>query len=98
MRPAAASLARRGEASPAAVNAMRERNSEVIAPLLRAAAERGGGRPGSVDVELVSQSLVGAGEQVGRWWMEHPAVPKDEVAERFVRICAGAIAALGGAR
>lgn len=81
-----------GEASPAAVNAMRDRNVEVIVPLLTAAARRAGARPDPVDVELGGHALVGAGEQAGRWWMARPEIPKEEVTERFVRACAGAIA------
>ncbi|HEU0023036.1 MAG TPA: TetR/AcrR family transcriptional regulator [Thermoleophilaceae bacterium] len=83
-----------GEASPAAVNEMRNRNAEAIAPLLAAAAERTGAVPDPVDVAFVSQVLVGAGEQAGRWWMNRPDVPKQEVTDRFVRACAGVIASL----
>jgi hypothetical protein len=61
-----------------------------------AAAERAGASPDPADVEIVSHSLVGAGEQAGRWWIVHPGVPKAEVVARFTRVCAGAIATLTG--
>jgi AcrR family transcriptional regulator len=83
-----------GEASPTAANAMRARNAAMIAPLLARAAEHAGAHPEPVDVELVSHTLVGAGEQVGRWWVARPEIPKAEVVERFTRACAGAIASL----
>lgn len=82
-----------GQASSAAVNAMRDRNAEMIAELLA---------DGRTDVDpdrlaLLAHALVGAGEQVGRWWAARPEIPQDEVVERFVVLTAGAIQALLGA-
>lgn len=82
-----------GQASSAAVNAMRERNAEMIAELLA---------DGRSDLDpdrlsLLAHALVGAGEQVGRWWAARPELPQDVVVERFVILTAGAIQALIGA-
>ena len=59
-----------GDAPPGAVEAMRRRNAEVIEELLRT----GSALP-EADVPLVAQLIIGAGEQVGRWWLAHRDVP-----------------------
>lgn len=75
-----------GELSSDAVDAMRERNAETIRSALAAAV---GERP---DLDVMTHALVGAGEQVGRWWRSHPEVPKAQVVDQFVAIMVGAIA------
>lgn len=81
-----------GQASSAAVNAMRDRNAEMIGELL--ADGRSDLDPDRVS--LLAHALVGAGEQVGRWWVARPELPQDVVVERFVVLTAGAIQALIG--
>jgi AcrR family transcriptional regulator len=80
-----------GDPSSPAVNEMRDRNAQLVARLLADAfAELG--REVQPDALLVlAQALVGAGEQVGRWWETQPAVSKDEVVERFLDVAGGAI-------
>jgi AcrR family transcriptional regulator len=75
-----------GESSSTAVNAMRERNAELISELLGHAL----GAQGDA-LEVLAQALVGAGEQVGRWWIGRPDVPKAEAVARFLTIAGGAI-------
>jgi AcrR family transcriptional regulator len=76
-----------GEAGSDAVEAMRARNGEAIEAALRAAL--GPDR----DLRVLTQAVVGAGEQVGRWWRAHPDVAKAEVVDAFVRIVDGAAGA-----
>jgi AcrR family transcriptional regulator len=78
-----------GDAPARAVDEMRRRNATVIAELLRA-----GARLPDEDVELVAQLIVGAGEQVGRWWLEHREVPAARVKAKFTAAVAGAISLL----
>jgi AcrR family transcriptional regulator len=78
-----------GDAPRVAVDEMRRRNAEVIAELLRS-----GSPLADEDVELVAQLIVGAGEQVGRWWLEHREVPAKRVKAQFTAGIGGAIAAL----
>jgi AcrR family transcriptional regulator len=78
-----------GDAPRAAVDEMRNRNAVVIAQLLREDATLD-----DRDVELVAQLIVGAGEQVGRWWLEHREVPAGYVHAAFTRAIAGVIGAL----
>lgn len=78
-----------GDAPIGAVNEMRRRNAEVVARLLR--------RDGALketDIDLVAQLIVGAGEQVGRWWLEQRAMPAESVKASFALAVAGAIARL----
>jgi AcrR family transcriptional regulator len=75
-----------GDAPRRAVDEMRRRNAAVIAELLRAGASLD-----DADVELAAQLIVGAGEQVSRWWLEHREVPAAHVKAKFTAAIAGAI-------
>ncbi|WP_320673019.1 TetR/AcrR family transcriptional regulator [Patulibacter defluvii] len=79
-----------GQAGSAAVNAMRDRNAEMIAGLLA------DGRDDLDDeaLAIVAHAIVGAGEQVGRWWAVRPDVPQERVVAQFVALTTGAIKAL----
>lgn len=79
-----------GDAPRRAVDEMRRRNAELIEHLLRQGAELA-----EDDVRLVAELIVGAGEQVGRWWLAHRELPAEQVKARFTRAIAGTIAALG---
>jgi len=83
-----------GEASSAAVNEMRSRNADTIAELLGDALVDGGRRPDDDSLQLVAHHLVGAGEQVGRWWADRPDVPKAVVVGSFLELAGGAIDAV----
>ncbi len=78
-----------GDAPRDAVDEMRRRNAEVIAGLL--------GRKSSLadtDISLAAEVIVGAGEQVGRWWLAHRDVPVSQVKSRFTAAIGSAIARL----
>jgi AcrR family transcriptional regulator len=81
-----------GETSSAAVNAMRVRNAELIAELVAADAQTAGRAVDADALAVLAHALVGAGEQVGRWWVTRPDVPKADVVARFMTMAAGAIA------
>jgi AcrR family transcriptional regulator len=76
-----------GDAPRRAVDQMRRRNAETITELLRAGAPLS-----EADLQFVAQLIVGAGEQVGRWWLEHREVPAEQVKKKFTAAVAGAIA------
>ena len=80
-----------GEASSSAVNAMRERNAELIGELLAETMAAQGRRPDAESLTVLAHALVGAGEQVGRWWMTRDDVPKDVAVDRFLAVASGAI-------
>jgi len=55
--------------------------AEAVSPLLRAAATAEGADPGSLEAtEPLAHALIGAGEALAAWWLEHPEVPRDSVA------------------
>jgi AcrR family transcriptional regulator len=78
-----------GDAPVAAVNEMRNRNATVIIELLREATTLA-----PRDAEFVAHLIVGAGEQVGRWWLDHPEVPARRVKRKFTVAVAAAIGAV----
>jgi AcrR family transcriptional regulator len=78
-----------GDAPRRAVDEMRRRNAEVIAELLRSGAPLD-----EPDIELAAQLIVGAGEQIGRWWLEHREIPAAQVKAKFTAAIGGAIAGL----
>jgi AcrR family transcriptional regulator len=79
-----------GDAPGRAVDEMRRRNAEVIAQLIRDVAPLS-----EPDTEMTAHLIVGAGEQVGRWWLAHRETPAAEVKARFTVAVGGAIAAMG---
>jgi AcrR family transcriptional regulator len=81
-----------GDASMDSVNEMRKRNAEVIAGLIARDVEAAGGTPRDEDVELLGHLIVGSGEQVARWWLQHPELPKERTIERFLAATQAAIA------
>ena len=40
---------------------------------------------------MLGHLIVGSGEQVARWWLEHPGLPKERAIERFLVATQGAI-------
>jgi AcrR family transcriptional regulator len=78
-----------GDAPRGAVDEMRRRNAETIAELLRA-----GSSLREADLQFVAHLIVGAGEQVGRWWLAHRDVTRDEVKAKFRLAVGSAIAGL----
>jgi AcrR family transcriptional regulator len=81
-----------GDASMDAVNEMRRRNAEVIAGLIARDVEAAGGALEDDDVALLGHLIVGSGEQVARWWLEHAELPKEHAIERFLAATESAIA------
>ena len=81
-----------GDASMDAVNEMRRRNADVIARLIGRDVGAAGGKADAEDVDFLGHLIVGAGEQVARWWLEQPGLPKEHAADRFLAATQGAIA------
>jgi len=80
-----------GEAARSAVDAMRERNAETIGGILERAVEAAGRRLDREATAELAHALVGAGEQVARWWVLRADVPKARAVERFLGLARGAI-------
>jgi AcrR family transcriptional regulator len=82
------------DASREAVTSMRRKNAAVIRGLLADSFTELGLRVEHKTTELLAHSLVGAGEQMGRWWDENPHLSEERVAEQFLTIANGAINAV----
>ena len=44
------------------------------------------------DLEVLAHSIVGSGEEVGRWWLEQDDVPREDVVARFVALATAMVA------
>jgi AcrR family transcriptional regulator len=82
-----------GEASRSVVDDMRERNAQSIAGIFERAAEEAGRVPDPIGISVLAHGLVGAGEQVGRWWIQRRDVTKQEAVQRFLADARGTVAA-----
>lgn len=83
-----------GEASSVAVNAMRARNAELISELLAETMGQQGRATDTDSLTILAHALVGAGEQVARWWVGRDDVPQQVAVERFLAVASGAIDAV----
>ena len=71
------------------VDAMRLLNAESIRRML----DEGLTVPVSdIDIDVLAHSIVGSGEEIGRWWLEQDDVPREEVVDRFLGIATAMIA------
>jgi AcrR family transcriptional regulator len=82
-----------GEASRSVVDEMRERNAQTIGRIFSRAAEEAGRVPDAIEISVLAHGLVGAGEQIGRWWIQNRDVTKAEAVERFLSQSRGTVAA-----
>jgi AcrR family transcriptional regulator len=79
------------------VAVLRRRIAEWIMAVL-AGATRAQGHVPDISVEATAHAIVGAGESLANWWLEHPDVRRDQVADWYMgMILAAASAATGEA-
>ena len=60
------------------VAVLRERIAAAIRRMLQDGVEPASGSPAAADA--IAHALVGAGESLANWWLDHPEIPRDEVA------------------
>ena len=65
---------------------------QTLARIFSRAAEEAGRVPDPAGMAALSHGLVGAGEQVGRWWIRSE-VTKEEAVERFLADSRGTVTA-----
>jgi AcrR family transcriptional regulator len=75
-----------GEAPSAMIDKMRERNAHTVAGIFYPAAEAAGRIPSEDGIAVLAHGLIGAGEQVGRWWLNQRDVPKADVVASFLQL------------
>jgi AcrR family transcriptional regulator len=77
------------------VAALRRRIAEWIMAVL-AGASGGRGRAADMSVQATAHAIVGAGESLANWWLEHPQVRRDEVADWYMGMILAAASAAAG--
>jgi AcrR family transcriptional regulator len=58
-------------------------------------ATSGPGAPPPVAIDAIAHAIVGAGESLANWWLEHPDVPRDDVAGWYVDIVHASVDTIG---
>jgi AcrR family transcriptional regulator len=48
---------------------------------------------GDPDADAISHMIVGAGESLANWWLDHPEIRRDDVAQRYVELVQAVVAA-----
>jgi AcrR family transcriptional regulator len=71
---------------------LRSQIAEWITAMLETGAP-GEFRPAPAAVDATSHAIVGAGEALANWWLEHPEVPREQVADWYIGVVLGAAAA-----
>jgi AcrR family transcriptional regulator len=82
-----------GEASRSVIDDMRARNAQSLVRIFTRAAEEAGRVPDPLGIAVLAHGLVGAGEQVGRWWIGNRDVTKQQAVEHFLSQSRGTVAA-----
>jgi AcrR family transcriptional regulator len=77
------------------VGALRRRIAHWIMAAL-AGATRAQGNVPDLSVEATAHAIVGAGESLANWWLEHPEVDREQVAEWYMAMVLTAAAAATG--
>jgi AcrR family transcriptional regulator len=79
------------------VGALRRRIAHWIMAALAGATRAQGNEP-DLSVEATAHAIVGAGESLANWWLEHPEVDREQVAEWYMAMVLTAAAAATGER
>jgi hypothetical protein len=80
------------------VSVLRRQIADWIMAELAGAASAEGDLP-DLSVQATAHAIVGAGESLANWWLEHPEVRRDELADWYMgMILAAATAAAGDGR
>ena len=77
------------------VAVLRRRIAEWIMAVL-AGATRAQGHVPDISVEATAHAIVGAGESLANWWLEHPHVRRDQVADWYMGMILAAASAAAG--
>jgi len=72
---------------------LRERIAEALSRLIGAGIA-GHGTLDDTTVAVVAHAIVGAGESLANWWLEHPDVSRARMTEWYSRVIRGSLAAL----
>jgi hypothetical protein len=72
---------------------LRQQIAEAVRRMLEAGSES---RPGLARpaADGIAHAIVGAGESLANWWLEHPEIGRDEVADWYVGVVEAAVGAI----
>ncbi len=73
------------------VAAVREQIADAIRRMIEAGAGSWPGHPPPAS-DAIAHALVGAGESLANWWLDHPDVPRDEVAGWYYAVVQAVLA------
>jgi AcrR family transcriptional regulator len=71
---------------------LRSQIAEWVTAMLEPGADAECGLPPAA-VDAIAHAIVGAGESLANWWLDHPEVGREQVAEWYVGVVLGAAAA-----
>jgi AcrR family transcriptional regulator len=57
-----------------------------VVGVVRAMLETGGTRTTGLPADAIAHAIVGAGESIANWWLDHPESGRDEVADWYVAL------------
>ena len=77
------------------VAVLRRRIAQWIMAVLAGATGSGGTVP-DMSVQATAHAIVGAGESLANWWLEHPHVRRDQVADWYMGMILAAASAAAG--
>jgi len=78
------------------VAVLRRRIAQWIMVVLEGATRAQGNVP-DVSVQATAHAIVGAGESLANWWLEHPEVRRDQVADWYMGMILAAASTAAGA-
>jgi AcrR family transcriptional regulator len=74
---------------------LRERIARAIRRMLEEGIPACHGYPGAA-ADAVAHALVGAGESLANWWLDHPGVPRDQVVEWYFGVVQAVVTGAAG--
>jgi AcrR family transcriptional regulator len=73
---------------------LRERIAGTIRRMIQGGVDSCGGYPPSA-ADAIAHALVGAGESLANWWLDHPDVPRDQVAAWYFGVVQAVVTGAG---
>ena len=71
---------------------LRRQIAETVRRMVEASLPEDAGVPPALS-DGIAHAIVGAGESLANWWLEHPAVSRQQVADLYVSVVQAAVAA-----
>jgi AcrR family transcriptional regulator len=79
------------------VAGLRRQIADAISRMVQASVPAEAALPPAA-IDAIGHAIVGAGESLANWWLEHPEVPREDVADWYSGVVQAAVAAVLGRR